>query len=173
MSFELLLEPLRQVPLFQGLRPIQIAEIARHAERVMFRDGNVIIQEDQDADAAFLIISGDVVRISGPASSEPVPTGSLVGEMAMLVETTHSSTVVCKGSVRVLKITRQALHERMQADPTLADHFVSKLLSRLQSLADDLRRVDQLLAAEPPATATLLPARLLPLSTDAGLHAPR
>jgi len=173
MSFELLLEPLRRVPLFQGLRPIQIAEIARRAERVVFQAGDTIIQEDRAGDAAFLIISGEAVRTRGPVPSEPVPIGSLLGEMAMLVETTYTSTVVCTNSVRVLKLTRENLHDLMLTDLRLAEHFVAKLSYRLRAFADDLKRVDQALAAESPPVATMLPARIPTLQpVDASFQSP-
>ncbi|MGE8940575.1 cyclic nucleotide-binding domain-containing protein [Leptospira interrogans] len=175
MSYELLLEPLRRVPLFQGLRPIQISEIARRAERVMFRAEDVIIREDQIGEAAFLIISGDVVRTSGPGSDSDasISAGTLLGEMAMLVETTYSSTMVCKGPVKALKITRESLHEQMQADLPLAEHLIAKLSGRLRALAEELRRVDQTLAADPIPAETVLPRLLKAPSVESGLLSQR
>ena len=72
-----------------GLRPLQITELARQAERVKFHRGHVITEAGSAGDAAFLIASGAAGRIE-PAGSdgevEPIEPGSLVGEMAMLVE---------------------------------------------------------------------------------------
>lgn len=171
MSYELLLEPLRRVPLFQGLSPLQISEIARQAERVMFRAEDVIIQEDQVGQAAFLIITGEVERTSGPDAGATVSPGTLLGEMAMLVETTYSSTMVCKGPVRALKITRESLHNQMQADLQLAEHFIEKLSSRLRALAQDMRRVDQILSADLLPAEAVLPTLVLkpPAGTQAQL----
>ena len=42
MAIDRLVAPLLRVPLFAGLRPLQITEIARHAERMKFRRGDVI-----------------------------------------------------------------------------------------------------------------------------------
>ncbi len=173
MSYELLLEPLRRVPLFQGLRPIQITEIARRAERVMFRAEDVIIREDETGEAAFLIISGDVVRTGGPDIGDSISAGTMLGEMAMLVETTYSSTVVCKGPVKALKITRESLHEQMRADLPLAEHFIAKLSGRLRALAEELRRVDQTLAADPLPAEVVLPRLLKAPPVESGLQSPR
>jgi CRP-like cAMP-binding protein len=153
MSFETLLEPLRRVALFQGLKPIQITEIARRAERMMFRDGDTIIREDGAGDAAYLIVAGDAVRIGGPAPLGTLATGTLIGEMAMLVETAYTSTVVCKGPVRALKINRDAMLEQMREDASLADHLVEQLAGRLKILAEDLRKVDAALAPQPAAVS--------------------
>jgi CRP-like cAMP-binding protein len=149
MSFESLVEPLRRVALFQGLRPIQIREIARRAERVTFRAGDTIIKQDRSGDAAYLIVSGEAVRTSGPTTQAPaehVAVGTVIGEMAMLVDTAYSSTVTCQGPVRALKITRESLHEQMRSDQSLADHLIEKLAGRLQSLLEDLKKIDQALA---------------------------
>ncbi len=146
------------LPLLRGLTPLQIAGIARRAERVSYSPGAMIIEEHGVADAAILIVSGAAARVSGPelaARSEPVLAGSLLGEAAMLVETTYGSTVVARTEVRAVHITRDALHEQMLEDPDLADRLVQSLAKRLAQFVDELRQIDTLLAGPaqraPPA----------------------
>jgi CRP-like cAMP-binding protein len=148
MAIDALVRPFLRVPLFEGLRPLQITEIARRADRIVYRPGEVIIKEHQEGDAAVLIISGDAVRVAGPVSgpAEPVPVGALVGEMAMLIETEHTSTVVARGTVRALRISRDELHAQMREDSSLADHFVRRISGRLSKISQELRRIDQTLA---------------------------
>jgi CRP-like cAMP-binding protein len=151
MAHDALVDPLQRVALFQGLKPLQIAEIARQAERMVFRPGDKIIEEGGEGDAAFLIVDGEAVRTSGPeiqgAAGRVLP-GSLIAEMAMLIDTEHTSTIVAEGPVRALKITRASLHGQMIADPSLAEHFVTKILGRLLALAKELREIDRALAVE-------------------------
>lgn len=145
MAIDQLVRPLLGVELFQGLKPLQITEIARRADRIVFRPGDVIVAEDTTGDAAILIVAGEATRVSGPGMAgdvEPVQPGSLVGEMAMLVDTVHSSTVVARSAVRALRISRAELLEQMEADPALAEHFVACISGRLSRLAADLRAVD-------------------------------
>lgn len=149
MTAQALIAPLKAVALFQGLTPFQISDLARTAERIMFRAGDVIIEEGKEGDGAFLIVAGEVERTHGPGLEgrpEPVELGSLVGELAMIVETEHTSTVVARGPVRALKFSRDMLIERMTADPTIADHLVQKISGRLRDLATELRRLDDCLA---------------------------
>ncbi|MCL4766160.1 MAG: cyclic nucleotide-binding domain-containing protein [Hyphomicrobiaceae bacterium] len=174
MSFASLVEPLRQVALFQGLEPIQLSEIAKRAERVVFRPGEAIISEGRAGGAAYLIVSGKAVRTAGPGAeptSEPLSTGTVVGEMAMLVETRYSSTVVCEEPIKALKITRDSLHEQMRSDLALTDHLLDKLSSRLRLLADDLRKIDETLAAgtqfSPSAAASEATFALQPRACEA------
>jgi CRP/FNR family transcriptional regulator, cyclic AMP receptor protein len=147
--------PLSRIALFNDLTALQINEIARYAQRVMFKQGQVIVRCDETADAAFLIVSGDAVRMAGPelgGLSAVIEAGSLVGEMAMIVETEHTSTIVARGPVRALKITREGLLAHMQEDPTLADRLVERISARLRQLALDLRAIDVGLAGPPVTT---------------------
>ena len=146
MAIDALVKPLLQIAILRGLKPLQITEIARRAERIIYRPGDTIIEEDCIGDAAVLIVSGDAVRMSGPdhsGSPEPVAPGSLVGEMAMLVESIHSSTVVARGNVKALRLKRSEMLLQMQQDPTLADHFLERITGRLKVLAEDLRAVNR------------------------------
>lgn len=157
MAIDALVKHLLGVALLQGLRPLQITEIARRAERIVYRPGQIIIEENQPGDASVLIVSGTAVRVSGPALSaqaELVPTGALLGEMCMLIETEHSSTVVARTEVRALRITRDELHSQMADDPELAEHFVQRIASRLTGMAAELRRIDMALAGAHSPTTT-------------------
>jgi CRP-like cAMP-binding protein len=156
MAIDALVAPLLRIALFQGLRPLQITEIARRAERIVFQPGQTIVEADQAADAAFVIVSGSAARTKGPdvgPQPEVIVVGSLLGEMGMLVETEHSSTVVATTAVRALKITRAQMYEQMADDAALADHLVAKIADRLKGLAVELRRIDQCLAGADESAA--------------------
>ena len=150
MAIDALVKPLMNVAIFQGLKPLQITEIARRAERVIYKPGETIIEVDEEGDAAVLIVSGDAVRVAGPecdGTPETIPQGSLLGEMAMLIETQHSSTEIARGSVRALRITRADLHAQMEEDPAVAEHFVGKITGRLSRLAHELSAIDAMLGS--------------------------
>ncbi len=148
MAIDALVKPFLALPIFRGLKPLQITEIVRRADRIVYRAGDIIIQDDQAGDAAIVIISGHVVRLShdNPELGEALPEGSLIGELAMLVETIHTSTVVAQSQVRALRLSRSEMHALMADDPKLAEHFSSAITSRLKKLALELRAVDDALA---------------------------
>jgi CRP-like cAMP-binding protein len=152
VTIDALVKPFLRVPLFQGLKPLQITEIARRADRIVYRPGDVILKENAAGDAAVLIVSGEAVRVTGPEAQqtvcppEPVPAGALLGEMTMLIDTDHTSTIVAQTTVRALKISRTEIHAQMADDPTLADHFVTKICGRLSELASELRQIDHAFA---------------------------
>ncbi|HPG88053.1 MAG TPA: cyclic nucleotide-binding domain-containing protein [Hyphomicrobium sp.] len=149
MAIDALVKPFLHLPLFQGLRPLQLTEIVRRADRIIYRPGDIIITEDQVGEAAIVIVSGEAVRLNGSESSdaaESVPEGSMIGELAMLVETIHSATILAKTTVKALRLTRTEMQDAMADDPKLADHLTQKISERLHRMAEELRSVDRALA---------------------------
>jgi len=161
MAIDRVVAPLLRVPLFAGLKPLQITEIARQAEKLSFRPNQIITKAGQAGDGAFLIVSGLAVCVEDPeplASPEPVAPGSLVGEMAMLTEHEYGSTIVAQERVLCLKITRTALHAQMLEDSALAEHFRERISARLRRVQEQLRQIDSALAAcgvEPPVSSSV------------------
>ncbi len=90
----------------------------------------------------------------------------MVAELAMLVEMVHASDDSSrKDQVKALRLTREKMHELMQEDPSLATHFSSHILKRLQLLAEDLerrRRIDCGFSAELSATPSIKEAARTP-----------
>lgn len=158
MALDIVVQSLQRVELFTGLRPLQVSEIARQADRIVYRPGQSIITEGEPGDAAVLIVSGDAVRLSHAhgAPAEAVPDGSLVGELAMLIETVHTSTVVARGMTRAIRITRAGLLDQMEEDPAVALVLSSNLARRLDGVAEELRAID--IALESAARDVLAPA---------------
>lgn len=154
MAIDVLVAPFLRLPIFSGLKPLQITEIVRRCERIVYRPGQMLIEENADADAAIIVVEGEAVRVSGPElaeRAEVVPKGALLAEMGMLIETQHTSTVVARSNVRALRIPRAEIHDMMADDPLVADHFVQIIAKRLARIADELRRVDGHLAGSSSA----------------------
>ena len=146
---ELFAGQLAVLPIFRGLTPLQVAAIARRADRVTYTPGATMVEEDVVADAAILIVAGKAMRVSGPqliTVGEPIMTGSLIGEAAMLVETNYGCTVVARSKVRSVHIRRDSLHELILQDRAMADRLMHNLSARLAQTAEVLRRVDTHLA---------------------------
>lgn len=149
---------LSAIEIFRGLKPGQLARIAGCAERMVFRAGQPIITAGNDGDGAYVLFGGTAeVAPDEDVAARTVEAGSLVGEMAMLIEHRHRITVVARESVRALKISRAALHAEMLRDPALAEHFVSRISSRLTRLAVEMRRVDQMLALARDGASAAVP----------------
>jgi len=144
MSVDAIVALLERIPIFARLSAAQISEIARVAEKTKFRSGDSITEAGVSGEAAYLLVSGDAQRAAAPG--ELLPSGSLIGELAMLVDHAYSATIVAKGRVHCLKITRSAMHGLMLTDPSLADLLSQHITERLRKAASGLMRIDRLLA---------------------------
>lgn len=157
MAIDALVQPLLRLPLFKGLKPLQLTEIVRRASRIIYKPGDVLVREDEVGDAAIIIVSGEALKLPDEdgQAAETVPTGSMVAELAMLVETVHSATIVARTPIKALKISREDMHAQMEEDPALAEFMMSRIAGRLDALVQEIRAIDSALAvlAETPAAA--------------------
>jgi CRP-like cAMP-binding protein len=144
-----------RLPLFVGLKPLQLTEIMSRAKKLSFWPGDVLTKAGQPGDGAYLIVSGPAHRVARPGladTPEVVLPGSLIGEMAMLVEHDYGSSIVARDRVFCLKILRAEMHAQMREDVTLAEHFHDRMTERLLQTAEELRRIEGALAVRSPAT---------------------
>ena len=178
MGRDALIASLRRVELFQGLSPLQITEIVRRAERIVFKIGAVIAKAGEEADSAYLLVDGVAeVEPDDPVSgaqSELIPVASMIGELGMLVEHQHGLTVVARSPVRCLKILRSELLAQMLEDPEVAERLTNNIIKRLTRVAEELRAIDSaldlagsiepahLMLAPPDATLTIGPVVSVP-----------
>jgi CRP-like cAMP-binding protein len=116
MSISVLARQLMSQEIFRGLSPLQLTEIVRQADRIVYGPGDTIVEAGTAGDASVLIVSGDAVRFlegdepSMGLNAQAIGTGSLLSELAMLVDHEHGATVVAHTTVRALRITRAGLH---------------------------------------------------------------
>lgn len=146
-----LLAPLKRVRLFQSLDDGQLERIARRAERVIYRPGDVICSEGASGDAAILIVSDGAVEVRGEGEpAQPVEAGSLVGEMTMLVEQPYGVTVAAGAAVRALRLTRAGMQDAMLEDRDIAERLIAVISGRLVRVAAELKRLDDQVAQAIP-----------------------
>lgn len=139
---------LNQLDVFVGLSDRQLTALMRDIERVSFREGDTIIRDGDMGDCAYIVISGLAeVQPDGEhhETVKPIEPGTLLGEMAMLIEHEYKVTVVARSPVRAAKITRSALHRLMLSDTELTEHFVMKITARLARIKQMLQIIDQTL----------------------------
>ncbi|HEU4380824.1 MAG TPA: cyclic nucleotide-binding domain-containing protein [Hyphomicrobiaceae bacterium] len=152
MSIDQTVALLQRIPIFARLSPAQITEIAKVAEPTKFRSGHRIIEAGASGEAAYLLVCGDAERAA--AAGQLLPPGSLIGELAMLIDCAYPVTIVAKGRVLCLQITRPAMHGLMLSDPSLAEALSQHISERLRKAANGLMRIDRLLAKNDAAAAT-------------------
>lgn len=150
MAIDALVKPLLRLPLFQGLKPLQLTEIVRRAGRIIYKPGDILIHEGQVGDSAIVIVTGEAFRVESEGVGVPADTiieGSMIAELAMLVETVHCATIVARTPIRALKISREDMHAQMAEDRHLAQYMTNIITERLRSLVSEINAIDGVLAA--------------------------
>jgi CRP/FNR family transcriptional regulator, cyclic AMP receptor protein len=143
------IELLQNLPLFSGLSEDFLSAIADCGRKTFFEAGENLVSEGETGAIAYLIMTGKAGcqrREGAELIDEHLWPGTLVGELAMLIETVHSITVTAKERLRALAFHREAFYAVMETHPALAQHIAEKLLVRLHGLASEIRKVDAKLA---------------------------
>jgi CRP-like cAMP-binding protein len=146
MISKVLINALRQVELFGELSPMQITEIARNAERIMYPAGAIIAKAGDSAPSAILLIDGqvDCITTMHPPMTSRLVAGTLIAEMAMFTPFEHGATFVARSPVKAMRIPRQAMLAQMAEDPGLAERFVKKVAGRLRHVVVEMARISGL-----------------------------
>ncbi|HVZ04952.1 cyclic nucleotide-binding domain-containing protein [Hyphomicrobium sp.] len=174
MATDALVKSFLSLPLFCDLKPQQLNEIARRAERIIYRPGDIIVAEDDTSDAAILIVSGICTRQAKAGDTkreELLPEGALIAELAMLIDFPHSATVIAKDQVKALRLPREKIQELMLQDADLTAHFSSHILKRVHAIAQDLLAVDNLLSRSANGNPNTQRTAQLTLETQREPHA--
>ncbi len=137
---------LQKLPIFGGMDREHLSMIAFSSERLLFRRGEKLTNDGQLGHAAYVILSGTVEIIEGTGENRRihlVGPGAMIGELAMLVEFTFSSTAIATQELEVLELPRELIHRMMQQFPPIAEHFSMRIHGRLSKMVEQLRRLDR------------------------------
>ena len=95
---------------------------------VSFSFGSSIVQEGEEADAFYVIVSGSARVLKKKEDGEEVSLntiqgGDAFGELGLLEDTTRSATVRASGPVEVLRLDRSVFKALTQLNPEVRDFF--------------------------------------------------
>ncbi|MEX2204058.1 MAG: HEAT repeat domain-containing protein [Actinomycetota bacterium] len=125
---------LRRIPLFAGLSPADLQNVAAIAEERTYADADVIAGEGELGDELHLVISGTVAVLRGDASDAPVArrgAGDVVGEMSLFTRAPRIASLVAEGDVRTLRIGHREFETMVRERPEVALAVMRVLAERL------------------------------------------
>lgn len=124
--------------IFDELSAEQLRLLAFGAERLQFAAGRTIYHQGERADCGFVVDHGIVELVRDGARGDPrrhpVGPGTILGQIALITETSWMTSARAKTDTKVLRISR-SLFRRM-----LAEYPETALVIHAQ-LADDLKRL--------------------------------
>lgn len=133
---------LRAIPMFADLQSNKLKLLVFASDRVSYNAGDVLFQQGDEADAAYVVISGeaDVLVSSGGDASKVAVLGpdSFVGDMAILCDIPRTATVRANSKMETLQIKKEHLMELINDTPALAVSVLKEVVQRLAKTTKDL-----------------------------------
>lgn len=151
MTLERDIEVLRRVPFFADIPAEPLKLLAFSADVRDLGDRGVLFSEGDRADGGFVVMAGriDLVR-DRDGSRETlysVGPGTLIGEIALVIETDRPSGAVAVGRTKVVEIRRQTFRRVLEEYPEVVLSLHRRIADRLGELQPAIAEVTGLLSA--------------------------
>jgi CRP-like cAMP-binding protein len=150
MSLDSDIALLKGIPLFSELPTEQLRLLAFSAVRLELAADQVLFREGAKATSGFILAGGGLQLTVGEGKNKRVVAtceiGSLVGEIALFVETKRPATATAVVASQVLEIERRVILRMLNEYPHIALRLRATLAERLNATLSELGRVRQALA---------------------------
>ncbi len=129
-------ELLRRIPLFAKIDPTRLKLLAFTSDRVKFDPGQVVFEQGDGGDYAYVIIEGEadvsVNTPSGPLLVASLKKHELVGEIAILCDVPRTATVTASSELVALQISKDLFYRLVTEFPEMAIEIMRDLARRLE-----------------------------------------
>ena len=141
-----ILNHIARVPLFEGLPPVQLEDLAMILTDQVFRKGETIFSEGEDGNGFYVVISGRVkiFKLSSEGKEQILHffgPGEPFGEVPVFAGRHFPAHAEAMEESRVFFFPRKSFVELIKRNPSLALNMLSVLSRRLRrftALIDDL-----------------------------------
>ncbi len=125
-------EMLRKVPLFSGLSPRQLAQIAKLADEIEVPAGKQLATAGDVGHELFVIVDGDAsVRVRG-GRTKRLGYGEFFGEMSLIDGGPRSATVVAATPMKLLVVSHREFWSLLNEAPQVTAKIMRTLSQRLR-----------------------------------------
>lgn len=128
------LRELARLPPFDGLEPEALRLIALSAETQILRAGTVLFRRDEPSNGGFVLLNGSVALDDGRGPATVVRPLTLLGETALLTETTHPADARAHTPASILKVPRSLFLRVLAEYPAGAARLRARLAERVLTL---------------------------------------
>jgi len=140
---------LQAIPIFAGLTPAALTEIASAVEEAVFHRGDVIVMEGEAGNRMFIIGSGSVEVVKNMAQSRETVLAVLrpkdfLGEMSIIECVARSASVRAVEDTSLFALKGMDLYRLFQRHP---DQYAIVILNIARDLSRRLRAIDEKYAA--------------------------
>jgi len=125
---------LQKVPLFSGLTPARLVEVAENMKEEAHPPETYLIRQGEVGDKFYLIKKGNVeVYVDDGTASHLTATlgaGEVFGEVALLEDKPRNATVVTKDEVEVYTLSKQGFHQALATSEPMREELIKVFCQR-------------------------------------------
>lgn len=151
MSLEDNIRALERTPVLAEIGREALRLLAFSVEKIDVADGQNLFTRGAPADCAYTIIGGRIRLDAGDGDERVVGPGTLIGEMALLVDTVRPCDAYADGPVRLLLIPRTLFRKMLEEFPQIAGALRGRLIQRMRGEHAELARIKENLDELPGA----------------------
>ena len=126
--------------LFQGFALDQLRLLAFGAERTQLQEGKKLYREDDDADAAYIVVRGRIglYREHGGerVAVGSVGEGAMLGELALIADTRRMTSAFAETDSELIRLGRPMFRRILEEYPQTAELLHDRIVQDLQALVD-------------------------------------
>ena len=131
---------LRKIPMFAKMETSKLKLLAFASEMVSFQDGDIVFNNGDTADYAYVIMEGAVDIITetdkGPIVMVTLSQNQLIGELGLINNTPRIATLLANGNLLAMKITAEMFFRILRENSEVA-------LDVIRILSDKVARTNE------------------------------
>jgi CRP-like cAMP-binding protein len=132
---------LRRIPLFEDFETEALRLLVFGSETKLLRAGDALFRRGEPSDGGHILTGGSIAlekRDDGRPAEKILRPVTLIGETALIAETTRPITAIAREPATTLKITRALFHRLLEEYPATALRVRNRLAERLAQIAREL-----------------------------------
>jgi len=125
---------LQKVPLFSGLTPARLVEVAENMKEETHPAQTCLIRQGEVGDKLYLLKKGSVEVHAGEGTASHLEAtlgaGEVFGETALVEDKPRNATVVAKDEVEVYTLSKPAFHDALAASEPMREELIKVFCQR-------------------------------------------
>lgn len=137
---------LKNVPLFASLNDEEVARIEKHATTRNFPKRSVLINEGDQTNSLYVIVSGKVKIYCADEHGKEIiiatlEPGDYFGELALIDDAERSASVMTLEDSSFLVISKEAFKTALGQYPEIAIRLIQEFTHRLRNMTDNIKNL--------------------------------
>ncbi len=129
-------EIIKLITLYKNIDPAKLKLMCFASERMTFKKGEILCRQGESGDSAFIILEGAVdVQVERDEGTkkivETLTQNDIVGEIALLCDVNRTATVIAKGDLTTLKVTKDLFFGLVKDFPEIGVEIMREIAYRL------------------------------------------